>query len=585
MGLLRNFAVEAGIVRDDTELAAKPRWTDSNRIRFVRGLAQKLGGWTRRTSLQYDGICRGMLAWLDNANVGRILLGTTEKLLVQQSQTLFDITPLRDSGTLAANPFTTTAGSAIVTVADSNHGGIVGSRVIFAGAAAVGGITPDGEYVIQTAETNEYTIEHSSAATSSATGGGASVTYEYLINIGRVDATQGSGYGVGTYGTGTWGTPRTSFILLPPRTWTLDQFGQDVVACPRDGSIYRWQRDTNTRAQILANAPTENIGIMVTDERHLVALGAGGDKMKVEWASQDAPTVWSPSDQNTAGGRALVGGSEILFGLRTRGTNLIFTDASAWTMTFVGGLDVFGFRQVAAGASGIVSPRAACDVNGIVYWMGNNDFYFFDGRVRRIRRSKENRRFVFDNLNQQQKNKTFVFCNTLFSEIWWFYVSATATEIDRYIKVNYDTWDWDVGVLDRTAAIDLGVFPNPILAAPDRHLYDHESGVDAAGEPMNEYIRSSPIEISQGGQVVDIDSFMPDFKNLVGAVDVTLFTRYYPQGKEEQVDVGPVISGTEQLEPERASGRQASLRIGSDVLGTNWRLGAPKMEVTPGGER
>lgn len=583
MGKLKNLAVQSGVVTDETELAAKPRWTNSDRIRFVRGLPEKIGGWTKKISSQFNGICRGLLAWLDNSNVGRLALGTHTKLLVLEGESLFDVTPLRASGSLS-NPFSTTNGSTSVTVAHNAHGGIVGSTVIFDGASAVGGITIDGEYPIVTADTNEYTIEHSTAATSTAANGGGTVNYQYLINVGRTDAVQGAGYGVGNYGEGTWGTVRSSFVLLPPRIWTMDQFGQDIVVCPRDGSIYQWQRDTNTRAQLLSNAPTPNLGILVTEEKHLVALGAGGDKMKVEWSDQDAPNVWTPSDLNTAGGRALVGGSEILFGMRTRGTNLIFTDASVWTMTFLPGPDAFGFRQVAAGASGIISPRAACDVDGIAYWMGFNDFYLYDGRVRRIRRSKDNRRTVFDDLNIQQKDKIHVHCNTLFSEIMWLYCSASSNEIDRYVKVNYDTWDWDVGSLVRTAGIDRGVFDLPIMTSSDSYIYDHESGTDDDGSAMNEFIRSSPIDISEGDFIMDIFGIVPDFKDLVGAVDITLFTRYYPQGKEERYDAGSVISDTEQLDV-HTSGRQIAYQVGTDKTGTNWRLGTIRVDVAPGGER
>lgn len=571
----------AGVVKQETELAGRPHWTDSSRIRFVRGLPQKLGGWVSQSFSAFEGVCRGLLAWQDSGGVARIAIGTHKKLYAREGSSDIDITPIRASGTLT-DPFTTTLGSTTVSAAHTSHQVAVNDFVTFSNASAVGGITIDGEYQAKTiTDADNFEIEHTISATSAATGGG-SVDYEYDINVGLADATQGTGYGVGSYGSGTWGTPRSTFILLQPRIWTMDQWGEFLVACPRGGSIYEWQLSSATPAQIVANAPTNNLGIFVTSEKHLAALEPDGTKMRIEWSDQDDNTTWAPSDQNTAGGRTLTGGSELLFGLPSRGTNLLFTDGSVWTMTFIGGQDVFGFTQVAAGASGIIAPRAAVDVDGVVYWMGFNDFYYYDGTVRRIRNSKDIRRFVFDNLDDQQRSKCFAFPNTLFSEIWFFY--PISTEIGRYVKVNYDDWSWDIGPMVRTAGVDRGVFDKPILASSDSLLYDHESGVDDDGSAMNEFIKGSPREIVSGGHYVKVHSIIPDFKDLVGVVKLTLFTRAYPMDTELEDVAGYVASAAKKVDL-RTSGRQAALQIESDAIGTFWRLGTVKVEFDRGGTR
>src|SRR3546814_3261772 len=156
--------------------------------------------------------------------------------------------------------------------------------------------------------------------------------------------------------------------------------------------------------------------------------------MLVQWCDQNDNTAWTPSDTNTAGSRNLVGGSELLFGMRTRFGNLIFSDASVFAMVFVGGLNPFGFETIASGASGLIGPRAAVEVNSVAYWMGLDNFYIYDGTVRPMKNSKDIRRFVFDNVNRLQRGKIFASANTLYNEIYFFYCDTDSDEINRYVK-------------------------------------------------------------------------------------------------------------------------------------------------------
>lgn len=579
---LKDISFRAGIIADASELGAKSYWTDSDRIRFVRALPKKLGGWVKNISTQFIGVCRGMLTWLDNEGIARAALGTHLKFMILDNNVFTDVTPIESSGTLA-NPFTTTSGSPIVNVNDVAHARNVGDYVHFSGAAAVGGITINGEYTVTAfVDSDNYTITHSANASSSAgPGGGAAVAFEYEIGVGNVDGTQGAGYGVGTYGTGTYGTARSGYILLPPRTWSIDQWSDWIVACPRDGKIFQFENDIGARGTIISQAPFPNLGIWVTAEQHLVAYGAGGNKMEVDWCSQENFTIWTPSDQNTAGSRVLTGGSEIQFGIRTRGGNLLVTDAAVWFMQFIGGLDVFGFDQVAGANAGAVGPKAVCEVDGVVFWMGISDFYYFDGAVHRIPRSDDIKQFVFKNLSANQRAKCWATSVTQFGEIWFFY--PTSAEITRYVKFNYKDQCWDIGQLVRTAGIDRGIFAYPMMAAATSYLYDHENGDDDDGAAMNEFIVSGPLQLADGDYEMEVVAVVPDFEEIVGTLHLGLHTRHYAQGSEAEDSL--TVTGSSDHISARATGRQVELHLSSSDIGTRWHLGQFTFDMLRGPRR
>lgn len=574
-----------GVVKDDTEIVARPRWADSDRIRFVGGLPQKLGGWAKRLSTAFLGACRGLVAWQDSNDYGRLGMGTHLKLYALEGNYFTNITPAASTGTLT-DPFTTANGSTTVTVAHTGHARATGDYVEFSGADAVGGITVDGNYAVTVVDANSYTVEHSASATSDASGGG-SVDYTYEIAIGREDAGQGYGYGIGGYGEETYGDARTTgYIVLPPRTWSLDQWGQDLLALPRNGNLYRWQRDSAVRAAIESNAPTSNTAMFVTDEQHCVLLGAGGSKMEVDWCDQSDITNWTASDTATAGSRVLTGGSQLLAGLRVRGTNLILGDGAVWTMTFIGGVNPFGFDQVAGGAHGVVGPNAVVEVGGIGYWLSPAGFMQYDGAVGFMPNQNTIRRFVLDNLTTLQKAKVYAFYNSLYNEIWWLY--PTGSENDRYVKFSLDDQCWDVGSLSRTAAVDKGIFSYPMMTGADsgssEYLYDHESGNDADGAAMNEYIVGSPVLIADGDTSVEVMGMLLDFKTLTGTIQVSVLTRHNPQGSQTEETEQDATSSDEILDF-RAEGRLAAIKIKSSATGTDWATGSFPLLIEPGGRR
>ena len=308
--------VPAGFVKTKSANAAKGRFIDGNKVRFVGGFPEKWQGWTEFITDNLVGIARGAIAWANQYGSTNAAFGTHLKLYsLTGDDTLTDRTPIRATSTINNNPFATTNLSAVVTVTDTAHGADDRAYVTFSGAAAVGGITIVGEYQLTKIDADSYTITHSSAATSTTTGGGAAVSAAYQINPGTADTVVGLGWGASTWGSGTWSTPRTSGIPLELRTWSLAEYGNNLLASPSGGGLYLWEEATDARAEIVTNAPTVIRAMFVTGERFVFALGAGASTpMKVQWPDQDDITNWTAAAGNTANSRTLQAGSKLMGG-------------------------------------------------------------------------------------------------------------------------------------------------------------------------------------------------------------------------------------------------------------------------------
>ena len=303
-------------------------------------------------------------------------------------------------------------------------------------------------------------------------------------DIAPTDLTSGSesaavniGYGYGFYGTGTYGTPRPDTgNIVAATTWSLDNWGEYLLACSTaDGRILEWQLGSSSKAAVVANAPTNNLGIIVTEERFVFALGAGGNPRKVAFSDREDNTTWTPASTNEAGDIELQTSGQIETAIRTRGQTLIITDVDAHTARYIGPPYVYGFERVGT-SCGIISRRAAADVDMGTFWMGNGGFFRFDGNVvSEIPCAVHD--YVFGDLNTSQKSKTWAFTNGQFGEIWWFYCSGNSTEIDRYVAFDYKENHWLIGNLSRTSGASRGVFEYPMLMGQDGAMFDHEVGL------------------------------------------------------------------------------------------------------------
>jgi hypothetical protein len=424
-----DLPIGPGLYTEQSERGAVGRWYKADKVRFRKGLAEKIGGWVQLAP-QFIGTCRRLKDWSSLDGKQWAAVATDSKLYLWQDGSLFDITPLRETGTLV-NPFDTVNTSDIVTVNHVGHDGQVGDYVRFFNASAGGGLTVNGEYPILTIAQDSYTIQDDQTATSTVNGTGGNVLYEYDIHAGAATAKTATGYGTGPYGREGYGNARTgSTIILGIRAWSLDTWGEDLLASPTDGSIYWWDRSkgASVRAAALGGeAPVKNKYMLVSQrDRHVMALGAydyfnsAFDPLLIRWCSTEDLNDWVPTSTNTSGDLRLYSGSKIVAGVRSRLETVVFTDVSVHTMPFVGGFDVFGLNIVGENVS-ILGPNCAVPIDHRVIFMAESDFYVYDGVVKVV--PCDVRNFVYDNLNVSQKDKVYGGLNREFNECWWFYPS------------------------------------------------------------------------------------------------------------------------------------------------------------------
>jgi hypothetical protein len=337
---------------------------------------------------------------------------------------------------------------------------------------------------------------------------------------------------------------------------------------------------TSFPAQQISNAPIDNLGLIVTEERFLFALGAGGNPRKVQWSDREDNTTWTPASTNEAGDIELQTSGQIETAIRTRGQTLVITDVDAHTARYIGPPYVYGFERVGT-SCGIISRQAAADVDMGVFWMGNGGFYRFDGNlVSEIPCDVHD--YVFGDINTSQKSKTWAFTNGQFGEIWWFYASSNSTEIDRYVAFDYKENHWLIGNLSRTSGASRGVFEYPMLMDANGAMYDHEVGLSYAvsGTEQTVFAESGPISIGNGDNIMQVTDLIPDEKTQ-GDVDVTFKSRYYPNDTE--YTHGPYTPSSPTAV--RFSGRQIRMRVEGDTPYAAWRVGTMRVDAKAGGRR
>ena len=296
---------------------------------------------------------------------------------------------------------------------------------------------------------------------------GSGTTYDITpatMSNGREDAGLNLGYGGGFYGTGYFGTQRPSTgTYSEASSWSLSNYGEYLVGVHFDtGTLVEWQLGSSAVAAPVANAPTNNLGLVVTEERFIFLLGAGGNPRLVRWCDFEDNTLWNAASTNQAGSQVLQTSGQLMQGVKTRGQTLLITDTSAFTARYVGPPYIYQFDRAGA-ACGAVSRMSAVDTDMGAFWMGQKGFFKFDGNsVQEL--PCEVHDYVFDDINVNQQSKIWAFSNTEFSEVWWFYPSANSLEIDRYVAFDLLEGHWLIGNLSRTGGVSRGVFRTPVLS-------------------------------------------------------------------------------------------------------------------------
>ncbi len=490
------------------------------------------------------------------------------------------------------DPFTTTNGSATVTVAHTGHGATTGDYAVYDGASAVGGLTLDGEYQLTEIDANSYTITASSAASSGATGGG-SVSVVYLVTIGQLTTSAPVPYGVGPYGVGPYGYAQLS-TATSVAGWTLAAYGNQMLASPIGGTIYIYDPDTGGRAYPMMNAPTDVLAMFVTPERFVVALGTVAGSLTMAWCDQTDYTIWTASPTNTANeGRTKQGGSTFVGGLPVRdGVSLAVTDRVVFQMNYTGDNVVYETPSISEN-TGLISPFAIAAQGDAAYWMGDSDFWMWSGTVQRIP-SDDIWNSVFNNINKLYLSKCFAYLNRARTEVWFNYVSASSTEIDKYAILHLDqglcfslgSWTDLLGSGVRTCGEDSRLFAYPMMMDAEGVLYQHEIGVDDNGFALTAFIEAAPVDASNGSTNIDVFGFIPDFQRLAQNITLVVTTKQYPQ--DPDTISGPytiTANDTTPIIDLRTDGKMVGWLLASDALGGDFRFGIPRIDIQPSGVR
>ena len=484
-----------GVYRNGTDFESSNRWKEASLVRWHDGSMRPVGGWTvRETSgSTFSGICRCMLAWVDNSSDTHLAIATNTNL--------YSVTP----------------------------------------SGLVSDITPSG----------------------------------FVTGIGT--SVQNTGYGGNYYGLANYGDPRAeSGVYGEATSWSLDTWGEYLIGCSsKDGKIYEWALNSAVIATVIANAPLYNRAIVVTEERFVFALGAGGNPRKVAWCDRENNTVWTASATNEAGDFELQTQGQIMCGIRMRGRTLILTDQDAHIASYSGPPFVYGFERVGT-ACGIASRKAIVAVDEGAFWMGHKGFYTFNGSVATEIKC-DVLDYVFDDINRDQMTKAHAVHNSQHGEVWFFYPSADSNENDRYVSLDYKEGHWSTGALDRTAAVDRGVFSTPIWCDSGSNLYNHETGHTHGS--VKPYAESGPISLGNGDTVMRVNNLIPD-ENTQGEVKVTFKTRFYPNDAEQTHGPYTLSNPTDV----RFTGRQIRMKV-EGVGNKNWRSGIMRIEARPGGKR
>ncbi len=514
------------------------------------------------------------------------------------------------------NPYTTVNGSNIVTVNAPSHGAITGNFVTFQPPVTFNGVTIDGEYQITVINSGSYTIQASTNASASGTYIGTTFA-EYQIDVGPEFQVPLFGWGAGPWGGGGWGVGES--ILYGLRLWSQTNFGEDLVFAPRGGGLYYWDATSGVTARGVnaaslvgaSDVPTTLLYTTVSDaSRFVFAFGCNDygsptiDPMLIRWSDQESVTMWTPEPTNQAGSLRLSHGSEIYSAWQVRQEIVVFTDSSIYSLQYLGPPAVWGSQLLGDNIS-IIGPNAAALASGVLYWMGRDKFYKYDGSVTTL--SCDLRQYIFSDINLSQEFQVFASTNEGFNEVWWFYCPAGQTTISKYVVYNYLENIWFYGTLERSAWLDTGLRDYPIAATYAKNLVYQENGVDDGttlpAVPFYSYIQSSEFDIDDGHNFGFIWRILPDitFRQSTTTNPQVTMTLLPLQNSGAGYNIPPSVGGDDNATVVRSTtvpveqftgqvyvrvrGRQLVFKVEGNQLGLQWQLGAPRIDIRPDGRR
>jgi hypothetical protein len=406
------------------------------------------------------------------------------------------------------------------------------------------------------------------------------------LTTGSADASnEVGGYGNGPFGFYNYGNSDSlQSTPIPPAVWQLDTFGQFLVGTtyPNDGRLFVWENGVMEPATVVdASAPTECVGLVVTPERFLFALGARGIPRNVEWPNQESLTQWdaaSPAEGSAAGDFILEGNGNIVTGRRLKGETLIWTDDDVHTARYIGGTLIYSFEKLGS-KCGLISPGGVALVESQAVWMSQGQFFLYDGYVKPL--PCEISDHIFSDINLAQKGKITTMTFAQFGEVVWFYPSANSSENDRYAVWNWREGHWNIGRLSRTAGADRGALQYPTAAIASGYLFEHERGTDMLISPADDteepapFLESGPSELGNGDRFMYLTRIVPDEKTQ-GDVKAYFYTSNYPSDPNAETLHGPFTLG----KPTnlRLTARMMRVRLEQNVA-ANWRVGIMRFDA------
>jgi hypothetical protein len=618
---LKKLTLKAGVNKENTRYTAENGWYESDKIRFRQGTPEKIGGWQRISASTFLGVCRSLWNWVTLENYNLIGVGTNLKFYIEKGGAYNDITPIRETASLGTNPFSAN-GTTTVTVTDATHGCVTGDFVTFSGATGTYASTLNAEFQVTVLTGNTYTIT-TPTALAAGSYGGASVIATYQLNVGSAIEIPLTGWGAGTWGAGPWSIGIPSVTETNIRLWSQNNFGEDLIFAPRGGAIYYWDATAGvgtrgvpvTGMMGASNVPTVQNFIFVSDtSRFVFAFGCNDvgspiqNPMLLRWSDQESVVDWTVSATSQAGGLQLSHGSRIVTAVQTRQEIVVFTDSTVYSLQYQGPPIVWG-SQILGDNISITSPNAAVIASGVIYWMGVDKFYKYDGRVQTLR--CDLRQYIFQDINLGQSAQIFSGTSEGFNEVWWFYCSANSDTIDRYVTFNYFENNgegvWAYGTMARTAWLDSGLRDYPLAATYSNNLVNHEQGNDnnETGTPtaITAIIGSAEFDIDDGSHFGFVYRMLPDitFRGSDTASPQVTMTLIPMQnsgsGYNNPISVGGNSDATvvrtstaviEQFTGQvfvRVRGRQMIIQVESSQLGCAWQLGSPRIDIKQDGRR
>jgi hypothetical protein len=639
---LTNVRIAPGINKADTPSGAEGQWIDGDFVRFRYGQPEKIGGYTAIGAETISGPTRAQHTWNDLEGRRYAALGTSKALYIYYEDKFYDITPLATAITGAT--FTSTNGSDIITVNKTTHPLDVGEYITFTAVSLPGGgvtgfTVADFEnytFEILTIATNSFTVRMKSneSGTGMTAAGSASINpYE---EIGPTIQTYGYGWGTGNWSRLAWGSGTTSStIILDPGSWSLDNFGEQLIATIKDGKTFTWNPGASNpldqRATIMVGAPTSSRLTITSDrDRHVVHFGtettigdvSTQDPMFIRFSDQENYNIYQPTSINTAGTFRLDTGNKIVAAISGKDYNLILTDQAAYQMQFVGPPFTFSIRQVGSNC-GCIGQHAAVYADGKVFWMGaGGGFFVFDGTVKLLPSLVED--FVFtttgsnEGINYSSNEIIYGSHNSLFNELVWFYPAGTplgspAVQNNKSVVYNYVENTWSIMTLARSSYADASTYDVPYATeynstdAPTisnlsgatntfgsslyyaQEVGNNEIALNGTETAIPAYIQSGDFDLPTGGDgenMLRLSRFLPDFKNLQGNAVVTIFLKNYPVDSGTSSQLGPftINANTEKIDT-RARGRLANIKIQNTAINETWRFGTFRADVNPDGKR